>query len=675
MRLSTLRFVQEAVNERKARHRLRDWLVLGLRTLAVLCLATAIARPLFGSSEETQAGEAADTIRIVILDVSQSMSAREGGVEHIERARSAAAEHFEWRQGLKANLILAAATPRSVFEGAASNFAVVRDELNELRVLPERLDAQAAIDAASDMLAGGGSNGDRGPTRELIIVSDFQRSNWASVDFSVLPEDTKIELSSVASTTAQPNIGLLEVGTVGRAEVGREVTIECAVGNYSPTLRRVQVEIEIGETSLNLEADCAANSRTTLSGQVLVSATGWQFGTARLVRNDDALPADDVRPWVMRVQTAPNYLLVTRQSSEQVPSSSFYLQEAIGSIGSARNENTVTRVRPDDLDQRIAATADIVVVDHPGPLSPKSISLLASLMRRGRAVLYVASESVDATNLLRLVEASAGGVRLPVEFQPPRKGRLRKDLFLAEMKTRRAPFSAFGDDLKSLTSELRFAGGLMSRNVEGQLADDVLASYADRTACLVTAAADAGALVVLNADLGRSDIVTAPIFVPMLDELTRAYLLTSRGRGMSNLCGEPMVVALPAEVDSLEGLEVQYRDVGTSEWSTSSDDRLQQESAGSVWSSGRSVGPAVGRVTRGDETLVATATVIPDVESDLRSLEADVFEERLSGGRDVQFAFTSGTETGERDTAWNWLLIGGVLCALGEFGVLRMFAI
>ena len=39
MPLSTLRFVHEAVRQRAARHRLRDFLILALRTVAVLLIA------------------------------------------------------------------------------------------------------------------------------------------------------------------------------------------------------------------------------------------------------------------------------------------------------------------------------------------------------------------------------------------------------------------------------------------------------------------------------------------------------------------------------------------------------------------------------------------------------------------------------------------------------------
>src|SRR5687768_1820152 len=71
MPLSTLRFVREAVQQRRARHRLRDWLILLLRALAVALLAWAFARPLLGS-KPLMADAPGDAVRLVILDRSQS---------------------------------------------------------------------------------------------------------------------------------------------------------------------------------------------------------------------------------------------------------------------------------------------------------------------------------------------------------------------------------------------------------------------------------------------------------------------------------------------------------------------------------------------------------------------------------------------------------------------------
>src|SRR5262245_44066003 len=107
MPLSTLRFVYEVMQERRARHRLRDALVLALRTLALLLVAFAVARPFLGQSEATSIDERAQSVRVVIVDVSQSMAATGHGVRAFERARATAARHLEYKSGMKAGLILA----------------------------------------------------------------------------------------------------------------------------------------------------------------------------------------------------------------------------------------------------------------------------------------------------------------------------------------------------------------------------------------------------------------------------------------------------------------------------------------------------------------------------------------------------------------------------------------
>src|SRR5438477_11821426 len=78
--LSTIRFVREAVEQKRARYRLRDWIVLILRTLAVAIIAIAFARPMLGSKSIQNTPTDGKVVRIVILDQSLSMAASSGGV-------------------------------------------------------------------------------------------------------------------------------------------------------------------------------------------------------------------------------------------------------------------------------------------------------------------------------------------------------------------------------------------------------------------------------------------------------------------------------------------------------------------------------------------------------------------------------------------------------------------
>src|SRR5690242_9395924 len=99
--LSTIRFLREAVQQKRARHRLRDLIILALRALAVLLLGWAFARPLIGSRPLVSAADASDAVRVVILDQSQSMAAISHGVAAFERARPVAARYLAYRPGLR----------------------------------------------------------------------------------------------------------------------------------------------------------------------------------------------------------------------------------------------------------------------------------------------------------------------------------------------------------------------------------------------------------------------------------------------------------------------------------------------------------------------------------------------------------------------------------------------
>ena len=282
MPLSTLRFVREAIHQRRARHLLRDFLILLLRALAVAMLALAVARPLFGPQPLAADRQPGDTVRIVLVDVSQSMGATVGATQQIAQARALAAnQYLQYETGLWANLILAGATPRTVFDGPSTNFESLRDELSRCQALPERLDVKAALERAGQMLAPTSEQDKR--RRELVIFSDFQRSSWAKADFSALPADTVIKLESTAPKEPLANLAVLRAAAHADSARAGSVRVEVEVGNFTPLARKMTVDVALGDTHRRLEGMCAAGSRLTLSEDLELSGSGWQWGQAELV--------------------------------------------------------------------------------------------------------------------------------------------------------------------------------------------------------------------------------------------------------------------------------------------------------------------------------------------------------------------------------------------------------
>ena len=673
MPLSTFRFVREAIKQRRARHRLRDAIILTLRTLAVLLFALAVSRPRWSAQPAVaeSPADAAGVVRVVVLDVSQSMGATDRGIGAIERARTAAGGFLRYRPGVRANLILAAASPRAVFQQPSTNFDLLRAELAACGVLPERFDVTRTLKAAAGMLAPRSETDGR--RFEFVVVSDFQRSNWAGADFSVLPAGTEIQLESVAPPAALPNLAVLDVQC--RRQDSAESSMELAVdvGNFSPADRLVTVEADIGEQIYRLEGTCGAGGTTRIAGEIQPGGDNWLLGRVRLLGVEDALAGDDSRLLAAKIQPRPVYALITRQAAAKRLSSSLFLECALASGRQAEEASggEVIRIDPADLTRRSLASATVIVLDHPGKLPVESINQLAGLMRLGRPILYVAAESIDATNLKRLSEAAGSGLRLPVEFTPPPAGGGREDLFLASVRRDDPPFRIFGDDLAVITGGLRFAGGLGSRRLEDGLEDDLLAVYGDGSACIVLTSSGAGCLGVINADLGTSTLPRTPAFVPLLHELLGRMLQTESNSTVAH-CGEQLVVHLPVEVESAAGLRIvapRRQQAGGGDESLG---RLSGEGAGIVWHWPSPSAPGVYRIERDGDTVFSLAVNVPAEESNLDSLPEDVLRNRLGGGRSVYYHAAGGGED-SRDLPWTWLLTACVVCMLGEIATLLAF--
>jgi hypothetical protein len=665
--LSTVRFVLEAIRQRRAHHRLRDLLILAARVTAVVLLAGAFARPLIGERPLVAADESADSVRVVVLDVSQSMAAQTRGIAAFERARAKAAEYLAFRRGLRANVILAGAQPHAVFRGVSSNFAALREELGRASVRPERLNVRAALTLAAETLAQASASD--GAKHELVIVSDFQAGNWAAESFDAIPAGTLVQLESVAAETLA-NISIQRVSVRGRAEQGHDVPVDIEVGNFSTTPRTVAVELTVGAATQRCEQLCPAGVKTTLSAEIALPAAGWQAGQARLVGVEDALAADNTRSFVLEARPAATYALVTRQPADASGSSGFYVERALAPTrpDEGAKRERVTRIDPAALDAETLAPADALVLDHPGKLSPEAVNLLVAHVRRGRPLLYVAAEPVDATNLKLLADAAGADVRLPVEFAPPAAGQTRRDRFITTLSASQPPFSVFGDAAAATLGPLRFGGGLVSRRVEGGLVDDILASFDDGSAFLVVTPCGAGTLAVLNADLGASELPRSPAFVPLMGELTGR--LRGAQRGVDALpCGDPVAMHLPPDAGPTSGLSVQ---APTATEANAGTGELVDEPSGVLWRWDAAGAPGVYQVLRNGAAVFALATGVPAAEGDLKALPPQTLQQQAGGTRRVSY-HAAGTQNDKQDDVWGWLVTACAACVLAEWLILRMF--
>jgi hypothetical protein len=418
-----------------------------------------------------------------------------------------------------------------------------------------------------------------------------------------------------------------------------------------------------------LKAACPPGETATLSQELQWKQTNWQAGEARLIDVDDALAADNVRPFAVLIPEEPVYVLLTRQPATLRPSSSWFLECALPVRHSAQeNSAAVHRRDPSDIDATLLASATAILIDHPGKFPDDTVKLLAGFFRRGKPILYVTAESQDAVNLKLLLDTLGESVRLPVEFVPPPLGQPRRDLTLVSVKRDRPPFNVFGDQLNSVLGELRFSGGLLSRRLEGRTDDDLLAMYSDGSASLVSMTTDAGALTVLNVDLHHSNLPTTGAFVPLIEELLHG-LVDRRRSSASAHCGEPIFVQLPGDAGSAAVLQTFDLQRTAAEKNYG---ELLDEETGTVWNWRSPDRPGVYGIKRGESIVFAQAAVVPSEESDLESLDLQTLAPRLAGGHSTYYHnIADGGE--RRHDFWIWFVIACVLCMIGEVSTMIAF--
>jgi hypothetical protein len=668
LEISTLRFISGALHEQRARHRLRDFIILGLRTAAVALAAAAFARPFLGTADA--AADSSAAIRVIMIDASQSMAAADNGIPAFERARGVAAEQMTYRPGLSANLIVATSRPAATFTMPSSNFAALRDDLARAAVSHEALDVNAALARAATMF-----DERLGQRQELVIVSDFQRTSWSKADFSVVPADVRVLFESVASTKPLENMGLASATIRDRTTADEAVTVEIEAVNNSPVGRTIDVELKLGDAVRRLQASCGPYARETLSTEIPMPASEWQWGTATIVGSKDSLADDDTLPLVARVRRAPAMALLTRQPARMRPSSSYFLTTAIAPVaphGGVPPHDGVTptgspsrlvRIDPSRGEPETVSSADVIVIDRPGLLGEEWIAQLLAAARRGRVVFYVAEEPADATNLQRLADTAGRDWRFPVDFSPPLRGRRAADVFIDDVAGNRPPFAVFGDELATVLAPLRFRSGLVTTARPGGLGDDILARYSDRTVCLAIGSVGSGRLAVLNADLAASHLARTEAFVPLIGELIDSLLDDSGGPPVV-VCGQPMTAYLPIDVGPAAALEL----LGPE---SAAKGRLRDDPLGVYWETPPTRIPGVYRVTRDAATVFAAAAVVPAAEGDLRSLPEDVLTERLAGGRTTVYRAATSREPADR--SWVWLATLCVACMLAEVLALKWF--
>ena len=384
MAFPSLEFLSEVNRSEIRRLRLRQWLLLLLRTLAVAALALAISRPALRGTAGLMRG--ASTTVVALVDRSGSMGATAAGGTLLTEARRAV-EGLLATLGPEDDLLLVPYDqgPHPVSARPLADLGRLRAEAQALVTTARATDHVRALELAARALAES-----HALNRELFWLSDFQ-----STGFGAAPGAAPGAIAAPAGPWSQARVYLMPLAPVSRANVGLSdaslaptesgtalsvsaVAHGARPGDLSVAVRDLDDDAELGRGYLSLPQDGE-------SATLLPLARLPERGGVAMVP-EDALPLDNRR--VFAAGRAGTVHVLVREDGPASP-----LRLAL-EAGSPASGIAVTPVDAGSLVARIGE-ADVVVVNDLPRLGPIEQQAILDFHRGGGGLFVVLGGRAD----------------------------------------------------------------------------------------------------------------------------------------------------------------------------------------------------------------------------------------------------------------------------------------
>jgi hypothetical protein len=302
-RFSNIEFLKRVMRLTSRFRKPKDWLLLALRTLALLALAAAFLGPLLLSKNSALPGQKRSVV--LLIDRSASMAAKEGAASRFEAACAAAGEIIDSSRPDLANIVWIDAAPDAVFPDLAPNRDFLTEELTKATARPEPGAIDAAVDLALRQLR------ELDGRRELHIISDFQATAWQSFS-PVVPAGIELRMVRVAKEDV-PNLAVTSLVAIPSAPVsGQQMVVQCRVANPSREARRVSLTLDAGGSRQSQPLDLPPQGEAEAAFSVRCASSGLMPLTAEI--DADGFPGDDRRHAVIRVRESLRLAIVAPES-------------------------------------------------------------------------------------------------------------------------------------------------------------------------------------------------------------------------------------------------------------------------------------------------------------------------------------------------------------------------
>jgi hypothetical protein len=506
---TAVRFLSKSPVDNPARQRLREWLLLAARMLALLLLAAAFARPYVQ-------GAAPPDVRVIALDRSYSMGGPGRFARALDGARAAidAAPRGE-------RVVLMAFDDRADVLAGPGGAADARAALAGVTLGYGATRYEPVFGKAIELAAGA-----RG---HLVFITDLQRGGWDAASVPSLPAGWTIDVQDVGPAAA--NLAVTSIAV----DADRVVA----------TLRNDGDSVATGQTRASLDGREVAQAPYSVPAHGVASVPiVWKVpeaGTLAVAIDDQSgLEADNTRYVSLGARGNAKTLIITSGGQ-----SGIYLARALGTSkgeDGGLDAEVASGVRLGELPRDALSGYPAIALLSTRGVERAARENLAAYVRQGGGLLLVAGPDLEA-----------GVVSTLTDWQPALSTQVDAPnvpaLTFAATDLRHPIFRPFGP-LSANLGQVRFDRRWRVQP-EGWL---VMARFSDGAPALLERAFGAGRVVLFASDVDRrwNDFPLNPSFVPFAIETVR-YAAGITGGGDRRRPREYTVAQVPAGVPQTPG--------------------------------------------------------------------------------------------------------------------------
>ncbi len=504
----SLMFLEKIPYQSVRRRRIRDWPLLAMRLAAILLIVLAFARPFFDRPIVALANVSGPREVVILLDRSYSM----GYSDRWARAQAAARQVVQGLTSTDHATLILFGTNAQAEVRATADLSRVTAAIDGAKLSAEATRYAPALKLAQRVLADSTLQ-----TREVVMISDFQRNGWVRDENLRLPEGTVFK--PVPITDAQTaNLTVSNVLPQRAMFSGQErLTVAANVINRGPSaVNNVQVRLELDNRSVESQSvSVQPGSPVSVSFQPFTLARAYTRGTVRI--GDDALKPDNAFHFVVSPAQRLSVLLV--EPSRAPRESSLFLQKALA-IG------TTPQFQVDMRQGESVATTDldrhrVVILNDVAALS--SGEALKAFVSKGGGLLVLlgdhANWGTDSNDLLPGVpsnvvdRAGRGGALAELDFSHP-----VLELFKAPRSGNLTTARFFR--YRTITMKPEPAGDKEGEQVPSRR---VVARFDDAAVAMAERKIGSGSVMLWASTLDNywNDLAKKPVYLPFVHQVVR----------------------------------------------------------------------------------------------------------------------------------------------------------